>query len=1749
MLRFSTLRAAVLAARKRSKHVLVSAGLLLVAASLLPAVTAQAQAHPAPVVTIKESKVVSIGEDFTLKVTFANVGDVGYGPYVDLFLPAIGIDGETQGGPCDGITFLSAKAQFASPSAYPLPAATAGHQIVSLSGQPICRSAVTATKFGPPPVTNISAHPYAALGATLNGSMNLNGPNGYELVVLELPFTSYFQAQGPITIEVKLHLSDYADAGGVLSVYARGGFRYDNSTGVSPTLVQGPFASVDITPNVVKLKKTCALPNGTPCPEDETATGPSFPFNYVISADVDTGLTVNNLEVKDCLDNNLQFVSMVSVSASGNVTSTPSVNHPGGCLDVTFPGTITGVPGPDASVVLQVYVPKFHADGTPILGDDCGFRQGVNQAQVLGSWTPLDPRDLNGDNSVTDQAEHVILKKCLAVQKSVSPTVAKPGDPLTYTVHFQVSDYFTLGSLVLHDLLSDGQTFSPSSPVLLTIGSNSAQIPSQFVTANSACNPSQVPPWSQFGFPPYPWLTSPHGGGPPAVGTVIDFDLSGALASLASSNPGWSPLLSGGTTGTITFRTTVADMFHCPVPGDDQFVDKFDRVFNYLTVGGDVINHGATVGSATDDSGTRVDIAADSIAKCVYQIDRAPNAIGDVLAAPGYCDPVTPLPSPLPKVAPGDRITFRIQKKIPASDWEQLTVADFLPSPLLSFSSLSFLPSDSCPGPSNDIQDPATNSETLVYGDYNDPNNSPCTVDALVTATVSGDLFPDHLVRNNQATECEKNSFGELICQVAVAPFELGEPVLNIHKGAIAACQPGKNGFCPPASSAYGAFSPPGVGLSGVTPPGSNGLRFTGMLASPPHVASSVTVDAGDLVTFATVVENTGSSQTGAFDVKMNDIAPFPTSNLFVSDGAGHSFNCDTAPGTDGPFPSTAGTGCTDVPSIQNFFGSGIYLDDGRGPSAADAGGLDRYGPTGTNIAVATYDMKVPGDVVVGTCFTNTTQLLNYAGAEGGANHVDPAHPLQANAQICIRAPSIEKSIVSTSEAHTSTANGVEQLAIGEIVRYHLKIMLPEGVAPGFAVRDLLPPGLRFLPGSQSIQLDPAIQNPHGVTVSGGASCGAPAVFDFGDLTNNAFDANDEFIDIEFNAQVCNVAPNQAGIVLPNKAEVSVDTNRDGNPDLTVGSNTVNAVIVEPKIAIKKTVKPGDKPNTYVYAVNLTNIGTAAAFDIVLQDPLTTACKSKLLDVALPGGAGAHILPGAGVNVGVNSLAVGASLDILYTVAFDKDCSPKACPVVNNAVVTWTSLPGPQGTSPNPTGSSTAGASGAPNGERNGSTAFAPYPPNSPEPPNDYHASAAVNLCGTLCVEKLNAANSQPLSGWNISIHPGAPPYPLITGAGPTCSPQFVGSYTLSETPQPNWSPDPPGSETQTIDVLPDQTTTVTFVNKPKSINLKITKSVVPGPNAPPFNVNVPTFPFTLSCSSTGSLPSFHLNNGGGHVQSVLAGNSCVLTESMPVNWPTPKNCRWEVSYPGGSGAMPPGPVQINVPPGTSSVPVTNRLVCKEIGGSIDLIKKVDNQTGVNISWLHYPVDVSCASGFADTTVSLLDGQPATVGGVPIGVDCKVNEEIDQVTAYSAKICPPGETLHMTTTNHPAGYVHAGDTVVVNNKIWCEAPPPPAACATTEGKLVCDQKTGRWTYQLYVSSPGSWINTVNVAPLSGGMSVIGGPFTLNPAVIPLSGAPGSTGTIDVCGFNSGEAAKGGPYDCCHVKLAVTIPKTACGPRP
>jgi len=414
---------------------LLAAGLVVVLAILAlpeahtaPSSVPMPVIAPAPIVTVDLPDEVMIGEDFTFEVKFDNGpgADVGYGPYIELYLPAWDPDGNTGGIKCDGIRFqttVTPVAIFTSPSTVPL--------------VPVYHSSVSSSSANQdcPDSTNSYTLPFAGM------TYDPNVPSGvFELVVLELPFGSFDATQREVTVRVTAHLSDYADQGTPLTIYARGGFKFGKDPlnhPSDPLIESSPLASDQTTPIVLKISKAYMGPEG------ETASGPNYPRTYNIAADIANLQEIKDLVITDNLPSNLQFIGNTLVTVQGGganvvtacapspgpldvVVSLPTAGQPGGVLSVKLCSPVTGsVTQTDVAISFNFFIPELDAAGNLILQKDCSNAPVAveNDISATGNWDPKDPRDAAANATIpvnTDlhKVDNIFQAKCLAIQKS-----------------------------------------------------------------------------------------------------------------------------------------------------------------------------------------------------------------------------------------------------------------------------------------------------------------------------------------------------------------------------------------------------------------------------------------------------------------------------------------------------------------------------------------------------------------------------------------------------------------------------------------------------------------------------------------------------------------------------------------------------------------------------------------------------------------------------------------------------------------------------------------------------------------------------------------------------------------------------------------------------------------------------------------------------------------------------------------------------------------------------------------------------------------------------------------------------------------------------------------------------------------------------------------------------------------------------------------------------------------------------------
>ena len=558
-------------------------------------------------------------------------------------------------------------------------------------------------------------------------------------------------------------------------------------------------------------------------------------------------------------------------------------------------------------------------------------------------------------------------------------------------------------------------------------------------------------------------------------------------------------------------------------------MDQGDSIGNSVTITGKVVSTGKTI---SDTSSASITLPTNIITKTVYAVNGI-KVTGAVT------------------IQAGDLVTYDLTMTTPLTSTHRVSLTDFLPLPtfqatdpaanggnggftFLNVTSATppalgiaeFGPADTfhpaVPGTVPTITANATaNSLTFDFGDYTKGTTQyPTNVaDILYTIRAGDQAFADGLLLTNQVTESETNSFGAVAKQNAIVQVKLGEPVLKIEKAVVA------------TSNAAATFSG-NRGPDSYLAPGSAGTRFSGgvisgaALAAKPLGDSLSGIVAGDAVSFAVVVENTGSGPNGAFDLVLHDTIPTgfnaPT-NLRVTDGAGNVLAY-----------TNVGAGLFDP-------AGGIHLTDNGAK-----GSLAAYdATTGKNVVVITYDATASVNVPVPNYdLHNVATITGYAAEQGGINHasVTPAANLTASSDVFTAKPLFAKAVIATSDpAPTPGGNNIHSLAIGAIATYDITLTLTKGTAGNVVISDLLPSGAGGQLDLVSATVKSIGADITGSTLTVGASAnGGAGVFNFGTLTDgfNTQGAADRIV-VEVLARATNIAVNKGGQNVTNTATLS----------------------------------------------------------------------------------------------------------------------------------------------------------------------------------------------------------------------------------------------------------------------------------------------------------------------------------------------------------------------------------------------------------------------------------------------------------------------------------------------------------------------------------------------------------------------------------------------------------------------------------
>ncbi len=389
--------------------------------------------------------------------------------------------------------------------------------------------------------------------------------------------------------------------------------------------------------------------------------------------------------------------------------------------------------------------------------------------------------------------------------------------------------------------------------------------------------------------------------------------------------------------------------------------------------------------------------------------------------------------------------------------------------------------------------------------------------------------------------------------------------------------------------------------------------------------------NAGDVIRYTLVIDSTaGGAYSDAFDI-----------NIIDQLSASLEF-CSAVDGGDCEDP-------TILNSVGSVIGSTPTLITGSGTIASpyvlnwnsvNGSATDIDIAEGTTNVIITYTVRVMDNVLANQQLVNTATVswtsLDDAivGERDGlvANtpltHLYVSGPLSSNLLTVADVYDLTKLLNSS----TSTLAGPNDVRVGDIVDYELRIFMQEGTSANTVFTDTLAQGLQY-EGIVSINginngnfvaqppFSHAVYSQLTTLVSGDPQTGPSVVtWTMGDMVNagDNITTNDTFV-IVYRSRVIDLVNGRdlanplSNIPLQNNIGMVFDTALGAGTGSDLG-NIINIQIDQPNLAVIKTLPVG--ANTVIEAdeivtfyLDVTNSGESWAYDLVLQDTLPVGLR------------------------------------------------------------------------------------------------------------------------------------------------------------------------------------------------------------------------------------------------------------------------------------------------------------------------------------------------------------------------------------------------------------------------------------------------------------------------------------------------------------------------------------------------------------
>ncbi|MFG0834860.1 DUF4347 domain-containing protein, partial [Aeromonas bivalvium] len=1226
-------------------------------------------ANASPETSLSQSSMdVLLGDTFDFTVNFRNgASQVGYAPYVDLYLPSTGKDGD------DGISFV--KATY-------LDQTLKFHQITF-------DSAGNAT------------HP---LAVDSNGSpliiraADVGLRAGDTLIVIEIPFGSMSQGQPDIPIQVTARLSNLADTSfsngaPVLTIGTRSGFQFGNDAlnnpQDDPSLIESAIHSLAVRPTVISFEQTLDMVEG------ETATGPNYGHTLTLTAIPAEGQSLTNVSISQTLPAGIQVTAIIP-GANGTLTS---VTLSDGRV-ITNDALIQAAINSDSLFIsaftveysqlsaatdtrVQFYVPDVDANGDQVIDPNSGapVQIVIDAPTASGEWVPLDPRDLTAPDTSIDfagQGETVsFTARAIALHKEVTLGIdggkagISPGDTLDYSVNMTLSDYFAFGQnlfgegqFVVTDTLSDGQTLT-GTPTLTLMRNGASE------TINLI------------------YTSTVNGDGSVSIRFDIGASLAAAfpLASWLAGDLAFDDDLQGATLAVLSYSALIGQSYTPPSGNPQSEINEGDGFGNSATVTATIVesNINLTGGEVSDGSQTSSQIPTSQVIIDLAEVNGNPP--------PGTVE-----------LRPGDEVTFRLSYDLVTGDYEQFKLTAYLPLPLFDLSSINwsegtgvgqwhFGSGDTNLGPLVSVTTGPGNALIFDFGSYATSDLNGSRIEVEFTLTVGDQPFADQreldvLAQSSQVTTLNKTQLSSSDVTVITS---VAEPDLAIGHGVVSS----SNGTVSGTTGSWAA-------------PGSGGVPFAGSVTDIGAVDGNVSdIDGGDTLRLATAIENRGGG--GAFDVVTSINLP---AGLSFLNGSLAAANLQLYRG-DGT-PLVLGTDYQVSGNTISFLDAGgvATLLAGRDGSSADA--------AGSNLIVISYEVVVADAIQASSTLETSAVLSHYASVDNGQDFTPT--DLTDNAGQQVAAPTISIDFTggdatnASSAGHTSGTN----LVVGESMGYDIVVTLPEGSTQQLDIDDLIPPGFRLDTGYNDGLGYELITTGFAGTISTPLlaglgdtldSDGVDARFSFSVSSADADnDAGNNSFTIRLRLVADNVMINQNGAPLSNGAALHY---QDPDGDLPGGSPLVrdvtatpapDVVIQEPRLTIEQSLLTPppqygfEEGDAVSFNIVISNNGPLDAFDIRLSDLLPSQLNNyNLVSVIYDGmdvSSQFEIVAGQLQSKADANLDIGVGKQLTLVISGLVNASAtNFAQLTNQAEVQWTSLNGTVGTGADPAGERT-GADG-----------------------------------------------------------------------------------------------------------------------------------------------------------------------------------------------------------------------------------------------------------------------------------------------------------------------------------------------------------------------------------------------------------------------------------------------------------------------